>query len=61
MKKFFNNFLQSLINKAYDAAIEYHGGEDKLVMGYHAILYYPTFKNFKFGYNAKVIYFKEKQ
>ena len=61
MKKYFENLYQSLYSKAYDAAIEYHGGKDNFVTGYHAILYYPTFKNFKLGYKAKVVYFKEKQ
>ncbi len=61
MKTFFENLYQSLYDKAYDAAVEYHGGEDNLVMGYHAILYYPTFSNFKLGYKAKVVYFRKVQ
>jgi hypothetical protein len=59
MKNFFENLCQSLYDKAYDAAVEYHGGEDNLVMGYHAILYYPTIRNFKLSCKAKVVYFRE--
>jgi hypothetical protein len=58
MKNFFENLYKSLYNKAYDAALEYHGTEE-FPIGYYGILYYPTFNNFQLGYKAKVVYFKE--